>query len=599
MSEFPLGRFKPTRYEQILAAISPSRAHKRYVSRAQFELAKRAFESTDVPTRLRKTREDSRSADQVNSLASDRLRFQGRYLDENYDVAKSILNTLVMSIVGEGIMSFPTMRLLNGEFAREENLEMQMLWQDWAERPEATREMSWGEAQQLAARSWFRDGEMFEQQLLGNVQGLDHATEVALSMELMEADFLPVNLFDDGSTPGIRQGIAAGNRVRQGVEKNQWGEPQAYWFWKVYPTEISSQFQAVFLRPINTSLALNSANLNRVDAGRVNHLKLVDRIRQTRGNSVFASVYQRLDDLKDYEESERVAARIGAAFAFAITKSLDTPGAATPSEARWREMDIAPGIIADNLQEGESVESLKNERPSNLIGEFRTSQLRSVSGGTGASFSSFSKEYEGSYSSQRQELVESFQMYRSIRMRFVNNFVKRIYRDFVNLVALQGIIDLSRVDPRTLANAEHLGIGIPYIDPKREVEADLIRVQAGFRSRHETVLDRGGNPEDTFRLIVEETDADEEEDLKFTSSAMRASAAPAPGEDGGGGEQEEEDDGIEDEDVDEEGMLEGLDGGARNVAYLVGRKYQGPDGNVYLYTKNGFVLDDEDEVSNG
>lgn len=592
---------KTTAYERFLGAFSPALARKRFISRAQFELAQRAYESVEVPTRLRKTREDSRSADQINSLSSDRLRFQGRFLDENYDVARSVLNTLVGNVVGEGIQTFPTMRLTNGEIATDENLELQMLWQEWAKRPETTREISWGEAQQLAARSWFRDGEMFTQQMMGNVPGLQHASEVMLSVEMMEADFLPVNLFDDGSTPGIRQGIAAGNKVRQGVEKNEFGQPQAYWFWKVYPTEISSQFQAVFLRPVNTSVALNSINLNRVEAGRVVHMKMVDRIRQTRGNSVFASVYQRLDDLKDYEESERVAARIGAAFAFAITKSLDTPGPATPSESRWREMDIAPGIIADNLQEGEKVESLKNERPSNLIADFRTSQLRSVSGGTGASFSSMAKEYDGSYSSQRQELMESFQMYRSIRMRFVNNFVDRIYRDFVQLVILQNIIDLRAIEPRTLFSAAHLGAGVPYIDPKREVEADQIRVAAGFRSRHETVLERGGNPEDTYRLIIEETERDEENEIKFTSSAITGGSAPPPG--GDGGDQEVTDDGVEDEDVDEEGMLEGGGGmGSRipNNVYLIGRRYQGPDGNVYRYTKEGFVpIEDEEEAAHG
>lgn len=591
--------FKPTRFERFLGHVAPARAFRRYNARSQMQLAERAFEAADTPTRLRKTRQDPRSPDQVNSLSTDKLRYQGRYLDENYDVARSVLNTLVTAVVGEGIQSFPTMRLRNGDMARTENKELQMLWEAWGKQPETTGEMSWGEAQQLAARSWFRDGEMFNQQLMGNVPGLEHSTEVALTLELMEADYLPVNLFDDGSSPGIRQGIAEGNTVRQGVEKNVWGRPQAYWFWRTYPTEISTQFNAVLITPINTSIALNSVNLNRVEAGRIVHMKLVDRIRQTRGNSVFASVYQRLDDLKDYEESERVAARIGAAFAFAITKSLDTPGAATPSEARWREMDIAPGIIADNLQEGETIESLKNERPSNLIQAFRTTQLQSVSGGTGASFSTVSKQYDGSYSSQRQELMESFQAYRSIRMRFINNYVDRIYRDFVNMVVLQGVINLSAVDLNTIFSASHLGTGVPYIDPRREVEADEKRVAAGFRSRHETILERGGNPEDTFRLIVADTEAEEEEEISFTSSAIRAGAET---EEPGAAPGDESADETEDEDTDEENMLEGTEVGSRdfpNVAYLVGRRYQGPDGNVYRYTKEGFVPDPDQEVEAG
>lgn len=579
-------------FERLIQRVSPGWALRRYAARVKVESVQRAYEAIE-PSRLRKKREDQRSPDQIGALSVDKLRFQARFLDENLDVARSVLNTLVNNIVGQGILTFPMMMLTDGSMAEAANSQTQKLWEEWGKRPDTTWEYSWGKIQQLAARSWFRDGEMFTQKLRGTVEGLEHGGPVELSLELMEADFCPTNLFDDGTTPRVSTDVAPGNRVRQGVEKNIWGRPEAYWFWKDYPTEISSQFSAVLIAPINQSIALNSTTLNRIEATNIIHLKLTDRIRQTRGISLFSSVYKRLDDLKEYEESERTAARIGAAFAFAIHKSLDTPGGTTDNQARWREMDLAPGIIADSLAPGETVESLKNERPSNLLTEFRTSQLRSVSGGTNASFSSLSKQYEGSYSSQRQELMESFQIYRAIRMEFVNRFVADVYEEFVTMAIMQGLIDVTGVDSISLFKAAHLGSGVPYIDPRREVEADEIRVAAGFSSRHQVVLERGGNPEDTFRLIEEETERDEEAGLAFTTSANSGGGETPSGEAPSGDEVEEPDEDLEDEEVDEEGMLEGTDIGSRfgfpTGEYQLNRRYEGPDGNVYIYTLNGFV----------
>ena len=50
------------------------------------------------------------------------------------------------------------------------------------------------------------------------------------------------------------------------------------------------------------------------------HLAFKKRLHQLRGVSMLHGVIVRLADLKDYEESERVAARIAAAFTMYIKK---------------------------------------------------------------------------------------------------------------------------------------------------------------------------------------------------------------------------------------------------------------------------------------
>ena len=493
---------KISRVEKAIGAVSPRWALRRYNNRMRLEVAERAYEAVEL-SRMRKQKEDGRSPDQIGALSIQRLRNQARYLDENHDIAKSVLNTQVSNVVGNGIMTIPQVRNMRGDLIEGVNDQIQILWADWVARPEVTWEHNWASVQELACRTWLRDGEVFSQMLMGKVPKLDHGSKVLFSLELLEPDFCPIALNDPD------------RKIKQGVQKNEWGRPAGFWFHKMYPTEGMGN---ILLAP-STMLAVTTDGLKRVNAFNIVHLKLAERIRQTRGVSIFASVFKRLDDLKDYEESERIAARIGAAFALAITKDIDAEGTLPSSVTEWREMDMAPGIVADNLAPGDKIESFKTERPDNKLADFRTSQLRAVAGGTKTGFSSISKQYEGSYSSQRQELMEQNQITLAVRGRFVDAFNDRIYKNFITVALTQGLISgVAEADPMTLLDAHHVGRGIPYVEPKREVEADIARIDAGITSRTQVILERGGDPSQVNAQLVRDKDWEDEHEISFGSN---------------------------------------------------------------------------------
>jgi len=570
------------RVEKFIAKIAPAWALKRQYNKVRLAESKRAYESIEL-TRLRRQRIDSRSSDQINNVSVEKLRYQARYLDENHDLARSVLNTLVSHIVGTGLLTFPMVKDTSGALMDDINERLETLWLDWAKLPEVTQENDWGKVQRLACRSWLRDGEVFAQMLKGNVPRLDHGTEVAFSLEQLEADLCPVGFND--SDEGIRQG----------VKKNVWGRPNTYYFYRNYPTEGAGEsviggipFQSVFI---------DLSQVKGIVAQNVVHLKHVDRIRQTRGVSSFASVFNRLDDLKDYEESERMAARIGAAFAFAITKTIDYAGEdADPN--RFREMDLAPGIIADNLQPGEEITSLKNERPDNKITDFRKSQLKAIAGGTNSGYSSIAKDYDGSYSSQRQELIEMSRVYKVLRDEFVTAYAGRIYKGFVEVTRDQGLVDFTGADPLTLFDAEHVGLGTPYIEPKREADAAVTQVQAGFKSKTQVILEQGNNPREVTKQIGREREEDNENDLVFSSDFANDSGNVPSGDDVTSGNQNDVE--TEDPPADEEGADE-ENADRSNVSdieeYEIGAVYRGADGQLFEYTVDGFVTYDGKAVA--
>ena len=561
-------------FERLIAKVSPTAALRRHFARTQLKESVRSYESIEL-SRLRRQRQDARSPDQIGSISVDKLRLNTRYLDENHDIARSALNTLVAHIVGTGLLTFPTVKNKAGDLLDDVNNEITKLWSDWSRTPEVTQEYDWPRAQALACRSWLRDGETFAQLLRGHIPALDHGTEVLFSIEQLESDFCPLNLNDSE------------RNVRQGVEKNTWRRPRGYFFFKEYPTETGT---SGVLNGIlqGTSFSTGFKDVKRVDAQNVAHLKHADRINQTRGVSIFSSVFTRLDDLKDYEESERVAARIGAAFAFAITKSIDAPGVDPADTSSFREMDLAPGIIADALKPGEKIESLKNERPDNKITEFRANQLKAVAGGAGVGYSSFAKDFDGSYSSQRQELVEQNKIYQVLRKEFVASYVNKIYKAFVEVAVVQGLIDVAGVDPLTLYDADHVGLGTPYIEPKRETDSDIELVKAGFKSKAQVILGRGDNPREVSRQIERERESDNEKELIFSSDyahdVVADSDAAGGGADVAGGNNP---DGGDKDDVNED-PEDNADAEDDERSYVIGKRYEGP-GGFYKYTANGMV----------
>lgn len=557
---------RQSRFDRFLVRVAPKLAATREHYRLKYASSKRAYEAIET-TRLRRERNDARSADQVNGVAVDRLRYQARFLDENHDLARSILNTLVSNVVGTGLLSFPMVRDRKGDLLEDVNVQLSKLWKDWAKRPEVTQEHNWQKCQQLAVRSWFRDGEIFTQLLKGTVPELEHGSEVSFSIEQMEADFCPLHF--NKSADGVRQGI----------QKSIWGQPKNYFFFKDYPTEGAGD--SLFLGVTgSSSFGVTSDALNEMPAANVLHLKHTDRVRQTRGVSLFASFFARLDDLKEYEESERVAARIGAAFAFAITKSLDGPGVLPSDADAFREMDLAPGIIADTLQPGEKVESLKNERPDNKITEFRKNQLKAVAGGANAGYSEVARDFEGSYSSQRQELVSMARVYKAIRGEFINVYVQPIWHDFVAMAFAQGLVDLTGADPVTMFDAQHLGLGTPYIEPQRETEAAIKRNQAGFTSRTQEILERGDDPREVQRTIEREREQDAEAGLVFSSDFAATQIQP-PAET----PNPEDDDNPDDDDANEDNADRTIE---PVLDYKLGGLYELSDGRAYRYTVDGF-----------
>ena len=454
--------------DRVVAYFAPMAALKREQARralAYYEAAK--------PSPYRKGLREPASGDIAVMRGGLSLREQARHLDQNHDLAKGILDVLVQNTIGpHGIQVEPQPRRADGSIHEAFAREILLVYRDWAKRPEVTWQHTWPSAQRILARTWYRDGEALAQRLVGNVSFLDHGTRIPYSLEMMEPDFLPLD-YDDLHL-----------NIRMGIQRNAWNRPVAYWVYKKHPGD-----QLTYV---------TQADLKRVAADRVLHVKMVDRIGQMRGVSIFASVMARLDDIKDYEESERVAAKVAASMAAFIIKG--TPDLYNPdNDAEQREIKFRPGMVFDDLEPGESVGTVDTSRPNSNLENHRGGQLRAVAAGTRVTYSSAAKDYNGTYSAQRQELVEGYGAYGVLSHEFTSQLVMPAYEDFMQAAILSGRLRVpADVVAETVDDALYIPPQMPWIDPDKEAKS-LERLERNVHaSGPEIIRRRGQNPRDVL-----------------------------------------------------------------------------------------------------
>ncbi len=457
----------------LIARIAPRWALKRELARLAIE----RLYSAASPSNRRTTPTDWRSGDAVMDQARAKLRQWGRHLDENHDLTHSILD--ILSQQASQCEIEPRVMGRGGAMAEAVNEQLKRAWHEHRDELDARGQLPWCVLASLVARTWFRDGEVFVQHMLGT--GVRYPGRLPYLIEAHEPDLVPYDLIQERP------------RVVHGIEVDGFGRPVAFHLYRAHPGD-------------NLRGAGFSTETVRIPAEQITHLALRKRLGQKRGASVLAPAVNRLADVNDYEEAEQLAAKVASSLCAAITRGADFVSTTTSLDAASgeRPMELQPGMIFDNLMPGERIEVLNTTRPNQGLADFRKAMLRAATAGIGVSYSSAVHDYDGTYSSQRQELVESQVRYATVRAHFVAQFLRPVWRRFVQATQLAGLVSTRGADPATLGNFEVVAPPSPWIDPQKEAAADQIAIQAGIESRAGIIRKRGGDP----RRVDDEREAD-------------------------------------------------------------------------------------------
>jgi len=213
----------------------------------------------------------------------------------------------------------------------------------------------------------------------------------------------------------------------------------------------------------------------------------------------------RLEDMNDIDEAERVAVRIAASIGLAVYSDKNMKPAADASDDA-RTFEMSPGFVLA-LNADDRAEVLESKRPTESLIPWRKSQHQALAGGAGVSYSALSLDYLGSYSSQRQELVEAFASYGVIWAYWVDTVEEPMYRETLKLLIATDseVRTLSRaVDQMTLFDAEFSRPVMPWVDPEKETNSLQGQYDLGIKTKASMIRERGGNPEETAEAVAEE-----------------------------------------------------------------------------------------------
>ncbi|MBO8132464.1 phage portal protein [Dickeya fangzhongdai] len=468
--------------DSLIGVISPAWQ----ASRLHNRLMINAYEAA-MPTRTHRANRENRNANQLTQFGGRSLREQARWLDNNHDIVIGILDKLEERIVGaKGFIVEPQPLLKDGSIAEKLASQIRALWSEWSISPDVTGQYTRPVLERLMVRTWLRDGEVFAQLVQGTATGLTPVAGVPFWMEALEPDFVPLDRTEQSK------------KLLQGVYLNDWGRPTKYMVYKQLPV-----------------IGMLQGDLKEVSADAMLHLKFTRRLHQVRGNSLFSGILIRLSGLKDYEDSELTAARIAAALGMYIKKG-DGASYSDENEVASRELNIQPGMLFDDLQPGEEVGMIKSDRPNANLESFRNGQLRAVAAGSRGSFSSIARNYDGTYSAQRQELVESTEGYLILQDTVIASVTRPMYRTFLRMAIAAGRLKIpGNIDPDTLFNAVYSGPVMPWIDPVKEATAWKILIRGGAATESDWVRARGSNPDDVKRRRKAEIDENSKQGLVF------------------------------------------------------------------------------------
>lgn len=180
------------------------------------QLSKRKYAAADQSRLFADFRISETSADDELKNALAILRSRSRDLARNNEYAKRYLNLIKTNVVGENGFSLQV-RARNADRSLDAagNKIIENAFASWgrAGNPEISGRMSWLDMQRFAAETLVRDGEVFIRVLKGS--GLKDG----VSFQFIESD-----LIDEKKNSTEKNG----NKVRMGVELDEYHRPVAY-----------------------------------------------------------------------------------------------------------------------------------------------------------------------------------------------------------------------------------------------------------------------------------------------------------------------------------------------------------------------------------
>lgn len=269
--------------------------------------------------------------------------------------------------------------------------------------------------------------------------------------------------------------VGNGGRIVNGVEFDKKGHKVALHLFKDAPGD---------------PLAESFGETIRVEIANIDHVFEHQWAGQVRGVPWFHAAIRRLSDIDDVDEAMRIKERIAACLAVFRTPGADDDGAPLGAQAKdaagRTEERLAPGMIIKGLP-GEKIEVVQPPK-SDGGSAFRLGQMQAVAASLGIPVHVLTGDVsQANYSSLRAAMV--------VFWALLDDWVWNTFVPFMCEPAFKRVMrraSVERRQPKLLeVTAEWTPAPRAWVDPLKDITAQIMEVRAGFSSLPEALAARG------------------------------------------------------------------------------------------------------------
>ena len=410
------------------------------------------------------------------------LRARGRELLQNNDFACKFKAMCEDNIVGpNGIRLQSRVENAPGEPDKLANKAIEGAWQDWGFACDITGSMSFDDFSRNLVGSLPSDGEFLVVMVKGKAAGNKYNFALqAVDVDRIDTDF---------------DGTYRGNLVIMGVEVNEYRRPIAIHIFTAHPSDG----------------ARSSRVRTRIPIENVIHRFKVERAEQMRGVPWMAQGMLSLHHLGNFGLSALLAAEHGANHYGFFEQDADAVGVPTGEKTQDGNIEVSsvPGVF-DTLPEGYTHKAFDSKYPNEVFGPFVKTTLQRLASGWRVSYHSLANDLESvNFSSIRSGTLEERDRWRVDQTWFINVFCRRVYLEWLDMALISGQILMPNGSPLPASKREKFQRHEwqprtwEWVDPKNDIEAKILAVNAGLMPPQDLAAAQGYDFEDNLTRIAE------------------------------------------------------------------------------------------------
>lgn len=498
---------KETIIDKAVSYFDPVKGAKRFQSRLKLAISGAYFGASKTRRSMSEWNPIDADPDATLQYDLEELRKRSRDLCRNEPLAAGAINTNCTNIVGTGLklqaqIDRNILNISDEQAAQWENTtesEWSLFWD--TKEVDISRTLTGNMITDLVLRQFLENGEIFV-----NLPRLNRKGPYSLKMQLIEADRVC-----------NQNGVADTGKLFLGIEKDDNGAPVRY--------HVCNQFPYGY-RPSTKpkQWTLIPAYGSKTGLPNIIHVFRPTRPGQSRGIPYVAPVIEALKQLGRYTESELMAAVVSSMLTVFIKTEMGEMGIDTSelgdevgATSTDKDIKLASGAIID-LARGESIETVDPSRPNQAFDPFVQAILRQIGVALELPFEILIKHFTASYSAARAAMLEAWKYFRTRRQWLADNFLQIVYEVWLYEAISAGRISAPGffTDPlirKAYCGALWVGPEPGQIDPIKETDAAVKRMEAGLTTHAQETSALGGDWEKNIPQIAREVEQIKESGL--------------------------------------------------------------------------------------